>query len=480
VTARRTRRIAGLLLGTAGALLVLAPGAPAAPLAPAAPAAPAAADAVGEIGGYKAEARSHALKVVFDTPGALPVGPLLELTAPESRATLGTGGSGTAFSSLGYPGPVVAGLEQVATAAGVEIPVDLPPYPIQAAASTSGPTEVRDTTTVPGSSMEAIATDGHVVATTRAPALGLDTVFELGSLSSSAAVDLDGVLAVTATTRVGPVSLLGGLLYVEGITSTATATTDATAADGSASTNVVGATFLGTPVTIGPDGITIEDQSTLLAGAVQDLLEPLGGPNGVLAASGLAVRAGAVRQDVGGAAAVVGAEGLTVEVNGALDLGPLQALLDVLPPLPTIDGLPIQPADALGILQANQIRSVTLGQVVAEVTASPKTAPPARPAPATGGPAAGPVASPALPQLPALGDATWAPPAAAPAAGDSGPAPLSRTGAPLPGAPAGYVLLAVAGGLLASSATRRLPDLALASAARTECSNPPAASEELS
>lgn len=471
----RARLLAGATAGGLGALLLVAPGAPAVPAA-SSDTVPAA-----EIGGFRLQARSHAVKVLFDTPGALPVGPLVELTAPESRVTLGSGPSGTALSSLGHPGPVIAGAEQIAAAGGYELPADVPDYPVQASASTSGPTEVRDTTTVPGASMVALADGPHVEARTEAPGLGLPGVVELTSLASEATGDSGDVVTGSGSTRVGPISLLGGLIEIDAVRSTASATSNGTVADGAAATEVLGASLLGQPIVVDPDGIAFAGTDSGTGALLQGALAPLGGPDGLLAAAGLSLRVGSIRDEAAGAAAVAGTEGLLLTFAGAVDLSSLDPVLELAFLVPPVEGLPLQLADAVAVLQAEQVREIAIGQVLVDVTASPPAsfpaptlaAPgtPAGPAPASSGPAgsAGTSAHPTV---------------AAPAGGGDGdPTPLAPApvgaGGTLPSAPAGYALVVLGGGLLLSAGTRRLPDLALATGARpgADCLRPPAAEE---
>lgn len=433
------RLVAGLALLVTGGLLGLA--------------APSDAQDVGSVEAFSVSSRAHAIRVMFDTPGSLPIGPLLELTAPESRASLTTGDEGTAFSAIGYPGPVLAGLPQVAATAGVDLSF-LPDYPLAITATSSGPTEVRDTTAVPGGSMEAVVDGGHVTALTRTPALGLPGVIELGTLRSTATIDHDdeGVRA-EASTEAGGLSLLGGLVKIGAVRSTVEAGSDGGEPTSRASTKVVEATFLGAPVTIGVDGIELVPGTSILQGVVASVLEPLGGPNGLLAATGLRIRAGATIDAPTGDRVRVGAEGLTIEVNSELDIELLDLVLAALPPIPAIPGLPVGPTDAIGLLQANQVRSVSIGQAVVDLTAR-------GPAPTV---EAGPVDSP--PSLDAGASPSFGPVTPLDLAPlTPGPSAAPRGGGPplLPERPASAALVAVGGALVASVGFRRFADRVLA------------------
>lgn len=419
-----------------------------------------------EVSAFTSTARAYAVRVLFDTPGALPVGPLLELTAPEARAGLSTDDVGDAFSAVGYPGPVVAGLPQILAATGNK-PPDLPPYPLAVEASSSGPTEVDDTTSAPGSAMHAEAHDGRSAADTRTPALGLPGVLSVGSLRATSEVVHDGGIAVRSTTVATDVDLLGGLLHLAGVRSTATTASPpgaGRAPTGTAETVVTGATFLGTPAVVTPDGVELAPDRTIRHDLVAQALDRLGGPNGLLAATGLRIRAGATTERIAGDTANVGAEGLTLELDGTLDTSALDAVLAALPPLPTLQGAPMQPADLVAALRARQVRTLNVAQATADLTSR------------VGGPAAddfGGGTSGALPDVggtsPAFGaggaTAPGAPAVAVPAQ------PASSSGEPprLPALPASGALVAIGGALLASVGARRFAELALAPAPTAEC-----------
>lgn len=409
----------------------------------------------GRVEAFTLTSRAHAVRLTFDTPGALPIGPLLELTAPESRAGLATGDAGTAFSAVGHPGPVLAGLPQILATQGAAIP-GLPPYPFAVEASTSGPTEVLDTTAVPGSSMRATAKDGHVEADTRTPALALPTLFDLGTLRSRATAVHDGGVAVSASTEVSNIDLLGGLVHVGAIRSRVEGASDGGKPTGTASTTVVDATLFGQPVTITADGIELVPGQSIQHQLVSSLLEPLGGPNGLLAATGLRIRAGATVRNLTDDTAVLGAEGLTIEVNGRIDTSALQAIVNQIP-LPAIPGSPVQLTDLVGIVGSNQTRSLSIGQVSATLTAR--------------GPEAlddldgdaGVDLGGGFPSLGGDGDVPSFDELGAPVAtpGGTGRRPERSLPAPLPALPASGALAALGGGLVLSVGLRRFADVVL-------------------
>jgi hypothetical protein len=414
------------------------------------------AQATGEVTAFSLGARSYAVRVLFDTPGSLPIGPLVELTAPEARATLSTGDEGSAFSAVGYPGPVLAGLPQIAATAGADLSF-LPPYPFAVTATSSGPTEVHDSEAVPGSSMDAVVDGGHVEAVTRTPALGLPGVVELGTLRASATADHDTTVRAEGSTEAGGLSLLGGLLTIGAVRSNAQATSDGGEPMVTASTDVLDVTFLGVPAIIGVDGVELLPGSTVLQGVVASVLEPLGGPNGVLASTGLRIRAGATIDERTVDRARAGAEGLTIEVNGALDIAVLDLVLAALPPIPAIPGVPVGPTDAIGLLQANQVRSLNIGQVVVDLTAR-GAADADSPPTGSGAPAGAALPSFGSPSFP-----TGTAGGGAPAGGGS--EPTAPAGLPLPPLPASGALAAVGGALLASVGLRRFADFAVTPAA---------------
>jgi hypothetical protein len=219
---------------------------------------------------------------------------------------------------------------------------------------------------------------------------------------------------------------------------------------------VLEANLLGAPITIGVDGIELLPGSSILQGVVASVLEPLGGPNGLLAATGLRIRAGTTVESLASDRVRVGAEGLTIEVNSQLDIEVLDLVLNALPPIPAIPGVPVGPTDAIGLLQANQVRSVSIGQAVVDLTARPEE-------PAIATPDATPV--PGIVGATPSFDLPSAPVTPLPV--DPGrPASPTGGGAPLlPPRPASGALVAVGGALVASVGLRRFADHALAPAA---------------
>jgi hypothetical protein len=437
MTGRRVRLAGGVILLVVGGLLSAA-------------SAVRAQDA-GEVTAFTLGSRAFAVRVLYDTPGSLPIGPLVELTAPESRATLSTGDEGSAFSAVGYPGPVLAGLPQIAATAGVDLSF-LPAYPFAVTATSSGPTEIHDSVSVPGSSMDAVVTGGKAQAITRTPAIGLPGVLDIGTLRSTAEAVHDGTVTASSSTEAGGINLLGGLIKIDAIRSQASATSDGGTPTATASTNLIEGSFLGSPIRIGLDGIELMPGTTILQGVVNAILQPLGGPDGILAASGLRIRAGAVRTDITADKAVVGAEGLTLEVNGAVKIGLIDDLMALLPPIPAIPGVPVGPTDAIGLIQAYQVRTVNVGQATVDLTARGPAA--EEPLPDSDG-AVTQDPSFGFPDVPSF-DSPSLPPSSGPVSRPTGGGAL-----PLPPLPASGALVAIGGALVASVGFRRFADLAL-------------------
>jgi hypothetical protein len=154
---------------------------------------------------------------------------------------------------------------------------------------------------------------------------------------------------------------------------------------------------------------------------------------------------------------VLGAEGLVVEVNGQLDVSALEDLLAQLPALPTLPGSPLQPTDLIGILGSDQTRSLSIGQVTANLTA--------RRTPSgvdtVSGPDLGGGATPIgdLGPIPSF-DEPGSP--VAPSAGRTGGGGSAPSGSlSLPSLPASGALAAIGGGLLLSTGLRRFADAVL-------------------
>lgn len=500
------RRVAGIAL-MLPLILVLSGLVPAG----ASPSASQSAQGPAGLGGFTVDSRGSGVRLLYDLPGALPIGTLVDVGSPEAQAKLATGPVGSALSGLGYPGPVVLGGGALMEQGGFDSPFDVPDYPFVIQANSSGPTEVRDEETVPGSSMYAKAEGAEAQAVTVASGSETDPVLHHGGVRALSDATAGDTTESTVTVDVSDVMLLGGLIQIDAVRTELRATSDGATAGSEGGTTVSGASVLGEPVTIGPDGIEFSDPPEgddsdgddaplggvlgdagealdPLSAGIADLLEQRGSLNEILTQAGISVRLAEPRAtgSESEAAAERVSHGVVVEFSQELGATPLADLFDLIPLLPGIPGAPVGPNDLVQILQARQVSAIAIGRGSVATSASPAFEPPsfetnidtAAAPPALGPTPSGPSSTPSSPPSPSTPGpgGTGSSEVATGPVSSSEPFPLRGVLGPA------TIALAVAGALLASLGTRKLPDWAMdgAAAAGNDCTpdlEPPGAGQ---
>lgn len=448
-------------------------------------AAPDPAPSATSLGGYSLLGRATAIRTLYDTPGSLPVGPLLEVTSPEAQASLATGPFGSALSSTLYPGPLVEGAPALLATLGAPTG-DVPPYPVVVRASTSGPPEATDEP-APGTGMFARVDGTLAEARSTSGASAADPVLTAGGMRADAASLVEGDAAMaTATTQVSDVVALGGLLVIESVRSSLESSSDASTGRSSGGTVVSGASFAGTPVTIDEDGISLVPEGDEAASPLSAVAGSAVDPDALLSELGISVRVAEPTERIDGATVTRMTEGLVISFDDEIGETPLDGPAAELPTAP-IPGSPISgPADLVSLLTSRQVAEVSIGRVEVTAGASPGFELPSfeGPVPTTGpDPAPGPSS---------LGTGTAGgtvadsrPTLDAPAASEtsqflpamSQPSPLGTLG---PTTFVGLLVAATLGSLLLTAGTRKLPELALDGtvAAVDDCAAPAARERE--
>jgi hypothetical protein len=441
--------------------------------------------------GYDVQGRASGLVFAYDIPGRLPLSPLFDIAVPDAQSSVAVGPSSSAAASLGYPGPLLLSLDTVlAQFGGVDNP--LPPYPLIVRAPTAAGSSIVDTTSLPGGQMEAKAEGAVSRARAILPAKTALPVLDLGTIDAVSDTSVAGNIA-TGHVRVQVDGVaIPGLLSIEALVTDLKVTSDGTKTTQEASTKAVGVRILGREAIIDGDGVRFtaaaqDDVAELLKpivdglgpllgglGPVLDGLGPLtagvnaiisGAPTGlqqVLDEVGISIRLAESRVTADGGTATLDGAGVLVSFDQELNETPLAQLLDLLPPVPDIPGLPLQVTDLLAILRANHLGS--LGFASGRVVVSAKGP---RDASSSGG---------GTSSFPDLGGSDVAFDPIQPPGFDSAPGAATPDARPaafnLPlGSLVGWrmVLLGIALALVASAFTRRLPDLALAAAQAGPC-----------
>lgn len=401
------------------------------------------------LAGLKGQAGASGVQIVYAPEGLLPITPLAEIGAPDALATIASGPSTSARASVADPGDILANPDAVLTLADPNWPQGtIAPYPYRVTATSGAGAPRSESNPAPGlhARVEATAAGSEAVATM--PAADAPAIATFGTTESSARTTIDGgSVSVTARTVVTDLNVLG-LLTIDTILTTVTATSDGTDTKLEGGTTVSGASLLGQPVTIDADGIHAGDPSAPPDGVLGPLLEAVGGGlDEVLAAAGLHVSLpGPVEQD-GGTSGRLGSSGVRIDLDFSRDTVPaLGQLLASVPPLENpVPGAPgIE--DVLAAAQAHHVMSIEFARASVSLTA--RATPPRAPlTTSTGGRLATPlpaaragslVGAPLTPR-PASGPGAGAPAAVAVPAGSEQPATTLATGV---GALAALALLA--------------------------------------
>lgn len=429
-------------------------------------------------GGFTTTATAAPLKIeIFEPALPLPTEPQLELDFSYTRVLGGSGPATTARVSALWPGPAIGeGLKTFGEQLGLPAALTGGGYPVQANAEFPGDTPEQSQEFFPGMIGKVNAGDKRTVAKAsyslsdvndgdagdgkKGPVNPLDALtaligaksgptnplgtlgllIDFDGMTSVSSSDYDGTTVVaTATSRIGEIRLLGGLIKLTGVNVVTKATSSLEGEPQTAQTvDIGGMTVVGQKFSYGPDGFTALGKATPVPGIPQaagDLLKMLGViievPKPVVTKSG---KTGSVSA----AAARI-----------TLDTKPLLSLLPKLPTDDLVNSLPALPG------QANLLKGLLLSlntiapKVVLHLGAAEVSAATIATADLGGGapPAAAPPADGAAPDagaVPALDDA----PPPADAVGDDAvaAAPVAKGMPALRSLP---MLLLICGALLA-------------------------------
>jgi hypothetical protein len=492
--ARRRRR--GLLgLAVAGALL-----GGAAAGAPASTAQEAGGEQVGDelFGGYELSSRANGIQVTYDMPGVMPISPILQVTVPEALATLSTGPSGYALSSVAFPGPLIADLGAVVALADDNAP-EIPGYPLRAEAFfPSGPTEASEGSD--GGPVMRSTTEAHATAANAEySSFDADPLISAGQVISSSRSSIeDGSAVNRARTELTDVRILGGVLAIDSIVTDLVAANDGTGGATDGGTTVSGVRFLGLAATLDERGLVLAEappaepspapHDPLGLGQATDGLDQVTGPinellsevldqavpqlNDLLVDAGIQVRLLEPVEQIGPGSASRSTGGLEVDiVYKGRDQDLLVELIRSIPPEMRQSLGPIP--NPVNFLAENHEIDISLGHAAVSSVASPLFVvdiPPFAPAG---------VAAPTPPASPAVrSGSAGAPGFSTPTPGITGPAsaPGSRSTSQAPielatdpataltsvGLPALLVLAVLLGSMAFGPASSRLADAVLA------------------
>jgi hypothetical protein len=195
-----------------------------------------------------------------------------EGAVPEASANLASGPVGYGLAAAAWPGPLAANAGSLILVLQPTAPsqVNMLNDPIRAEARTGQNPSTTKYDSVPGVVMTATAKSDVVEADANVQNLTGDTSTFGPMHVHSSTTNTGSTGKAGATSLVQDVNIGAGVVKIQSVSSTATATTDGLKADGTAATTVNGMTISGTPATIDENGLHIGDQSQPLNKAVND------------------------------------------------------------------------------------------------------------------------------------------------------------------------------------------------------------------
>lgn len=396
-----------------------------------------------QLGGWNITADGNAVDVLIDnTTGLAGIHPLTEADFPEAQSQFATGPFGSGLATVFWPGSAGGNFGSLSTELG--FPAQLQPIatqlndPIKASAQyPAGPASSDYPAGAPGGLAVMHATaqpDGTTAEGSIADEAPSSVLMFSSAKGTSSATATDKAVADSASDLSG-VSLLGGLIQIGSITSTAHAVSDGTNGSGTSVTHVSEVTVLGQKASIGSDGLILPNFPSSLGALTGPIVQ--NAISQVISGLGLTVTEFPAVQKTNGAGFATTSGGVSVRIDPPSSAAPLlEQAASVLAPL-----FPSQAAivpTLPGLLQGYTM-TITLGRASASANASgafssafnPPPIPPG--AMAAVGSAAGPSSgsTSATPALGGAGGVTGVSPsvADAPSSGTGGATP-STSGQP--------------------------------------------------
>ena len=241
--------------------------------------------AASDLGGYELSARAPALELVFDSDVVpVPAHPAIDATVPETSSSLESG-LGHGLASLFWPGDLAghagSAIQQLGQLCSSMLPITLPNVPMQCtpvpealkdnAAALNDPVKAETfypggpadatynfTPPMPGVTMTSHADSNKVESIAGFASFGAPGLGALGSVTSHSIASAKGDRATSeATSELLNVALVGGLVTIDHVRSTAKETTDGQNATGNGTTVVSGLRIGGVPASVDGAGLHV-------------------------------------------------------------------------------------------------------------------------------------------------------------------------------------------------------------------------------
>jgi hypothetical protein len=254
-------------------------------------------DEAGGLGGFDLQALATPVTVLFDSPSAgIPASPIMEWDLAFTTARLESGPVGHALAAPIWPGETAAtvgpfvsseanrGARDGGAPDSFAFP-EIPSWPVKAEASQPG-TASDDRSLGPVGTMQAAARETISEAVTTLTGFGLDAVVDARSMRGVSRT-FAGTDRATAEAQsvVKDLTIAGGLVTVEQVTSRVEVVSDGKAATVEGRTTVAGLTIGGTPFEFDGEKLTVADSGD--DGALADAVDAAAGE--ALKAAGIEV-----------------------------------------------------------------------------------------------------------------------------------------------------------------------------------------------
>jgi hypothetical protein len=335
---------------------------------------------------FSADSLARGLFVDVEVQNLLPVNQVVGLASGSAEAHFAVGRS-TSLAVLPDPGDLVRSAPGLVAGLG-NIP-NLPEYPAQASASfpaaPTGSFTLLPNVGLAGGQLSAAATDKKATASAGlgsfiSPAGGVPgfRVAGVNTAATSEQTSAAGYQAAASNT-VNDVDLLGGLLHIGQISSSATAAVDDTGKFTApvATVEVAGATLAGTPVRITDKGLVAASSATALAPVIGALAAPLN-------AAGISVKLTPAVRNFAGNAVTVTSGSVEIDAQTSVDgypgvvsiqLGASQASVAAANPEtaagPPVPGPPGEQAATIGPTLSAPVSGTVPGPLASAAPTSP-------------------------------------------------------------------------------------------------------------
>jgi hypothetical protein len=216
---------------------------------------------VGEsFGGYSGASAGSGFTAGPSLPALLPVDTPIEGTLSLALTNLATGGRGFGRASTVWPGTLTVGVRPlIEIASGQRLPI--PDYPLVVEQKEYEDAKHNEQ---PGITMATDVRDDHAIATAENGAFLIPGFVNVGSIRTVSESLLDTrTITSTVTSTVNGIEV--GVLHVDSVATTSTATSDGVTATCAGGVVVTGARVADTPVTIDDSGVHTQDGNAVVA-----------------------------------------------------------------------------------------------------------------------------------------------------------------------------------------------------------------------